>query len=65
MIGRLSDPYIVPPTVPLHDDPVGIVSVPSIAEVKYEVLKKAEPVIIPALCDEPRKVALPVIIPVF
>ena len=63
MIGRLSDPYIVPPTVPAHTEPFGSVKTPPIAEVKYEVLNVAVPVITPILCDEPRKVVLPFTVP--
>ncbi len=63
MIGVLSDPYIVSPTVPDHAEPEEMVNTPPIAEVKYEVLKVALPVITPILCDEPRKVVLPFTVP--
>ena len=63
MIGVLSDPYIVPPTVPDHTEPEEMVNTPPIAEVKYEVLRVAEPVIVPVLREEPRKVAFPFIVP--
>jgi hypothetical protein len=42
-----------------------MVRVPPIAEVKYEVLKVALPVMVPALRDEPMKVALPIIYTLF